>query len=193
MFYAICEGVPGSSGPAYTIYKFHTLESMKPCDAVNEYSVIHNGDSHRQLIDFCSLEELYEIATCLCGDVTFVSHQQAADYVHSTVVKKAKLWKPQEETSMSEVAQVVNKTPAPVVTEKKKQTRPRFNNESKIKVLIDAPTAREGTNRYRNMKVIMESATVGEAMAKLRALTPAPGCGVDIKLALKAGVIELEE
>ena len=67
MFYAICEGVPGSSGAAYIVYKFHTLESMKPCEAVNEYSIIYNGDSHRQLIDFCSLAELYEIATCLCG------------------------------------------------------------------------------------------------------------------------------
>jgi len=194
MFYAICEGVPGSSGAAYAVYKFHTLESMKPCDAVNEYSIIYNGDSHRQLIDFCSLEELYEIATCLCGEVTFVSHQQAADYVHSVVVKKAKLWKPEEEPSMStlQVDQFNNKTQKHEEAETKKQVRTRFRNDARIVVLKDAPTVREGTNRYRNMKVIMESATVGEAMAKLRALSPAPGSGVDIRIACDAGVIKLD-
>ena len=195
MFYAICEGVPGSSGAAYIVYKFHTLESMKPCEAVNEYSIIYNGDSHRQLIDFCSLAELYEIATCLCGEVTFVSHQQAADYVHSVVAKKAKLWKPEEEPSMSvlEVDQFNNKTQKHETEVKQdKKPRTRFRNDARIIVLKDAPTVREGTNRYRNMKVIMESATVGEAMAKLRALSPAPGSGVDIRIACDAGVIKLD-
>ena len=63
-------------------------------------------------------------------------------------------------------------------------------------VLLDAPipgmslTHELGDRPWQSPP---KAATVGEAMAKLRALTPAPGCGVDIKLALKAGVIELEE
>lgn len=190
MFYAICEGVPGTAGPAYTIYKFQTLESMKPCDAVNEYSIIYNGDSHRQLVDFCSLEELYEIATCLCGDVTFVSHQQAADYVHSVVVKKAKIWKPQEETSMSEVVQVVKETPAPVAVEKKKQTRTRLNKEAKITVLHDDPAFRTGSLRDRYMEIIKGSSTVGEALEKLKDVS---NPGAWISFAIKSKIISVEQ
>jgi len=195
MFYAVCEGIPGSSGPAYVIYKFNSLESIKECEAVNEYSIVYNGESPRQLVEFCSVEELHEIAVAIGGDLTYISHQQAADYVHQAVVKKAKNWKPQEEPNMSavHVDQFNNKAQKHEETGKKKQVRPRFNNEAKIKLLMDTPPVREGTNRYRNMKVVMESATVGEAMTKLRALSPAPGCGVDIKIAVKAGAIELEE
>jgi len=195
MFYAVCEGIPGSSGPAYVIYKFNSLESIKECEAVNEYSIVYNGESPRQLVEFCSVEELHEVAVAIGGDLTYISHQQAADYVHQAVVKKARNWKPQEEPNMStvHVDQFNNKAQKHEETEKKKQVRPRFNNEAKIKLLMDTPPVREGTNRHRNMKVIMESATVGEAMTKLRALSPAPGCGVDIKIAVKAGAIELEE
>jgi len=195
MFYAVCEGIPGSSGPAYVIYKFNSLENIKECEAVNEYSIVYNGESPRQLVEFCSVEELHEIAVAIGGDLTYISHQQAADYVHQAVVKKARNWKPQEEPNMStvHVDQFNNKAQKHEETEKKKQVRPRFNNEAKIKLLTDTPPVREGTNRHRNMKVIMESATVGEAMTKLRALSPAPGCGVDIKIAVKAGAIELEE
>ena len=194
MFYAICEGVPGSSGPAYVIYKFNFLENIKKCDAVNEYSIVYNGVSPQQLVEFCSVEELHEIAVAIGGDLTYVSHQQAADYVHQAVVKKAKYWKPQEESDMStiHVDQFNNKAQKHEATEKKKQVRTRFRNDARIIVLKDTPTVREGTNRFRNMKVIMESATVGEAIAKLRALTPAPGSGVDIRIACEAGVIKLD-
>ena len=176
MFYAICEGFPGSSGPAYIVYKFPTLESMKPCEAVNEYSIIYNGDSHRQLIDFCSLEELIEIATCLCiaftgtEEVKFVSLQQAADYVHSVVVKKAKLWKPEKESDMStvHVDQFNNKAQKHEAEVKEtKKPRTRFRNDARIILLKDTPTVREGTNRFRNMKVIMESATVGVSFNRM--------------------------
>ena len=73
-----------------------------------------------------------------------------------------------------------------------KQKRPRFNRNLKIIKLMDVPPIKSGTNRYRNMLAIMESATVGEAMAKLRALSPAPGSGVDIRIACDAGVIKLD-
>jgi len=193
MFYAICEGAPGSSGSAYVIYKFHTLESMKPCEAVNEYSIIYNGDSHRQLIDFCSLEELFEIATCLCGEVTFVSHQQAADYVHSVVVKKAKLWKPEEEPNMStvHVDQFNNKTQkheAEVKQDKKPRTR--LNKEAKIKVLHDDPAFRTGSLRDRYIELIKSSSTVGEALEKLKDVSN-PGSWVNF--AIKSNIIAVEQ
>ena len=195
MFYATCEATPGSSGSAYIVYKFTTLESLKECEAVNEYSIIYNGESPRQLVEFCSIAELHEVAFILGGDTTFVSHQQAADHVHEAVVKKAKIWKPEEEPSMStiHVDQFNNKAQKHEAEVKEtKKPRTRFRNDARIIVLKDTPTVREGTNRYRNMKVIMESETVGEAMAKLRALNPAPGCGVDIRIAIEAGVIKLD-
>ena len=195
MFYAICEGFPGSSGPAYIVYKFPTLESMKPCEAVNEYSIIYNGDSHRQLIDFCSLEELIEIATCLCiaftgtEEVKFVSLQQAADYVHSVVVKKAKLWKPEKESDMStvHVDQFNNKA-----QKAEKEVRPRFEKTTKIVSLMVDPPIRSGTNRYRNMQVVLASQTVGEAISALRKLDPAPGGRMDLRIAVKAGAIKID-
>ena len=58
---------------------------------------------------------------------------------------------------------------------------------------MDTPPIRSGTNRYRNMEVVMGCTTVAEAMEKLRALDPSPGGGVDIKIAVKAGAIKLEE
>jgi len=98
------------------------------------------------------------------------------------VNKLQKLWdkfgRPDMENTMSEV-------------EAKKRTR--LNNNARIVRLVDAPNLREGTNRYRNMQVILGCATVGEAMEKLRALQPSPGGGVDIQLAVKAGAIRLEE
>jgi hypothetical protein len=73
-----------------------------------------------------------------------------------------------------------------------KQTRPRFNRNDKIIKLMEIPPIKTGTNRYRNMAAIMASNTVGEAMDKLRAMNPAPGGGVDIKIALKYKAISLE-
>jgi hypothetical protein len=73
-----------------------------------------------------------------------------------------------------------------------KQTRARFNRNDKITKLMETPPIKTGTNRYRNMATIMASNTVGEAMDKLRAMNPAPGGGVDIKIALKYRAIALE-
>ena len=73
-----------------------------------------------------------------------------------------------------------------------KQKRPRFNRNDKIIKLMDTPPIKTGTNRYRNMAAILASKTVGEAMEKLRAMNPAPGGGVDIKIAIKYRAIALE-
>ena len=97
---------------------------------------------------------------------------------------------------MSEATAVQVEAPTPVQgnpAPSSKQSRPRFNKDAKIVSLMDEPPLRAGTNRYRNMEVIMGSATVAEAMEKLRNLNPAPGGGVDIKIAIKAGAIKLEE
>jgi hypothetical protein len=200
MFYAICEGDPGSStSPPFRFYKFKTLEEMKPCGVINEYSIVYNGDAPRQLAEFCSKEELESILRSFGKPAKFVSIEQAADNLHQLTTAKAITWKPEKENDMTNVATVAEpvtpvsamEAPAPVATQK--QSRPRFNKDAKIVCLADEPPIRAGTNRYRNMLVVMQSATVSEAMEKLRALTPAPGGGVDIKIAIKAGAVKLED
>jgi len=200
MFYAICEGDPGSStSPPFRFYKFKTLEEMKPCSVINEYSIVYNGDAPRQLAEFCSKDELESILTSLGKPAKFISIEQAADNLHQVAMAKAITWKPEKEVDMNNVATVaepvtpapVAEAPTPVATQK--QSRPRFDKDAKIVCLVDEPPIRAGTNRHRNMQVVMQSATVAEAMEKLRALNPAPGGGVDIKIAIKAGAIKLEE
>jgi len=196
MYYAICEGIPGSNGPPFLIYKFDKLEDMRHCEHVDEYAIVYNGDEPRQLLDFCSPEELKSICAAFGETIKFISPEQAASAVHTMTVKKAVKWKPEKENKMSNTATAtVPVAPAPQATTApaNKQERPRFNKDAKIVSLMDTPPIREGTNRYRNMLVIMQSSSVAEAMEKLRALSPAPGGGVDIKIAIKAGAIELEE
>lgn len=54
-----------------------------------------------------------------------------------------------------------------------------------------APLCSEGTYRYRNQAVILDSETVGEALERLRKLVPSPGSKKDIELAVKDDAIEL--
>ena len=47
MFYAICDGVPGSSGPPFLFYKAETLGDLHSCPYINETSLIFDGnESH---------------------------------------------------------------------------------------------------------------------------------------------------
>lgn len=204
MFYAICEGDPGSStSPPFRFYKFKTLEEMRHCSAINEYSIVYNGESPRQLAEFCTIEELDSILR------SFGERAQSSGSdlhilrnLHEFVVAKAITWKPEKETVMSDITGIIESIApaapvapvapaAPIKTES--SSRPRFSKNAKIVCLVDEPPIRAGTNRYRNMLVVMQSATVGEAIETLRSLSPAPGGGVDVKIAIKAGAIELEE
>ena len=59
-----------------------------------------------------------------------------------------------------------------------------------IKPLLAEPPIREGTNRYRNMFVVLRSRTVGEALDRLKKLESKGGMK-DIRLAVKNKPIEL--
>jgi uncharacterized pyridoxal phosphate-containing UPF0001 family protein len=78
--------------------------------------------------------------------------------------------------------------PAP---SKPKQRRMHIKHNVIIKSLMDEPPIRKGTNRHRNMQVVMKAHTVGQALTALKSLTVSPGGSTDIKLAVKAGAIEL--
>ena len=67
-----------------------------------------------------------------------------------------------------------------------------WSNECKIIKLMDEPPIKQGTNRYRNMQVVLASQTVGEAITALRKLDPAPGGKTDIRIAVKAGAIKVD-
>lgn len=198
MYYAICEGVPASNGAPWRFFKFKTLAAMKSCKDINEYSIVYNGEAPRQLEEYVNQEDLTAIWRSFgLEPKKFASHTHAANSVHELTRNRATFWKPEKETTMSNVAEIIE-VDAPVeavakTAKTQKQTRPRFNKDAKIVCLMDEPPIRAGTNRYRNMALIMSCATVSEAMEKLRALEQAPGGGVDIKIAIKAGAIELEE
>jgi hypothetical protein len=196
MYYVICTRAEEQDGPLYQFYKFESLEDMRYCELVDEYSVVYNGEAADQLAECCTKDELDMIWRMCDFDHDSLAHlnkSYIAQEVHLTVVGKAILWKPDKETTMSSVAPLVHEDAPVTEAPKAKQSRPRFNKNAKIVPLIDAPNLREGTNRYRNMQVILASATVAEAMDQLRALQPAPGGGVDIKIAIKAGAIKLED
>jgi len=82
-------------------------------------------------------------------------------------------------------------TAALAVKEKPKQRRTHIKHDVIISKQMESPPIRSGTNRYRNMEVVMQCHTVGEALAQLKALEHSPGGGTDIKLAEKAGAITL--
>ena len=43
MFYAICDGVPGSDGPPFLFYKFKTLKAANHVRLLNECSYVFDG------------------------------------------------------------------------------------------------------------------------------------------------------
>ena len=207
MFYAIC------NGPPWFFLKFETLEAMKTCDAIDEYSIVYS--TPEQLFNSCTKPELEALVlnVLLASDckeqkalaesirkqiatpafLELFTKERATKTLHEIVVKQASFWKPQKGTKPMPTYTDVSDLPEPILVTKPRQVRTRFNNDDKIILLTDKPNIREGTNRYRNMSVVMDCETVGEAMEKLRALDPSPGSGMDIRIALKAGVIELEE
>jgi len=209
MFYAICDG------PPWFFLKFETLEAMKTCDAIDEYSIVYS--TPEQLFNSCTKPELEalvlnvlhghrgdceehkalaesirkQIATPTLREL--FTKERATKALHEIVTRQASFWKAKKGTKPMPTYTDVSDLPEPILVTKPRQVRTRFNNDDKIILLKDKPNLREGTNRYRNMSVVMDCETVGEAMEKLRALDPSPGSGMDIRIAIKAGIIELEE
>jgi hypothetical protein len=81
--------------------------------------------------------------------------------------------------------------PEPVKQSEPKHRRIHIKHDVIISKQMEAPPLRSGTNRYRNMEVVMQCHTVGEALKQLKALEKSPGGSTDIKLAEKAGAIAL--
>ena len=211
MHYAICTS--NNENSPYQVLSFTSLASMKDCKYVDEYSMVYSDKEPRQLIDNWQQEELEgtwlsillnskkahqrfvtDLTTYRNMKNKFQNKEIAAQKLHEVVLFCVKPWKKENqmndtvETPTIHVDQFNNKA-----QKAEKEVRPRFEKTAKIVSLMVDPPIRSGTNRYRNMQVVMGCTTVAEAMEKLRALDPSPGGGVDIKIAVKAGAIKLEE
>ena len=124
----------------------------------------------------------------------FQNKEIAAQKLHELVLFCVKPWKKEKQMNATAEVTAVSVDQFNNKNQKaEKEARPRFEKATKIVALMELPPIRSGTNRYRNMEIVMGCATVAEAMEKLRALETAPGGGVDIKIAVKAGAIKLEE
>ena len=95
MFYAICDGVPGSDGPPFLFYKFKTLKAAKMCKAVNKDSYVFDG---KETVDRLNHLFTKEEITSVCEP--FGKHSSAENFWVLTA-SKAKYWKPEKELNMN--------------------------------------------------------------------------------------------
>tara|TARA_R100000655_G_scaffold33022_1_gene65135 strand:- start:12088 stop:12759 length:672 start_codon:yes stop_codon:yes gene_type:complete len=213
MFYAICDGVPGSDGPPFLFYKFKTLKAVKTCKAVNEHSYVFDG---KETVDRLNHLFTKEEITSVCEPF---GKPSSAENFWVLTASKAKYWKPEEETKMNRFVKG-DTSSVEVVTEqpdvdphtritleldemekeggsfdaikKTPDVKKGWSNECQIIKLMDEPPIKQGTNRYRNMQVVLASQTVGEAISALRKLDPSPGGRMDLRIAVKAGAIKID-
>ena len=216
MFYAICDGVPGSSGPPFLFYKAETLGDFHNCPYISETSLVFDGNETVHRLNYLFTKD--EIRGVCEPYNKFPSAENFWVLTH----KKAKHWKPMDyygkeakmnrfvkgsTSSVGVVTEQPDVDPHTRITleldemENEKtikaikkiiDVKQGWSNECKIIKLMDEPPIKQGTNRYRNMQVVLASQTVGEAITALRKLDPAPGGKTDIRIAVKAGAIKVD-
>lgn len=212
MHFAIVNAPPGSTGKPYRFYKFKTLNAAHKCPEVDEFALVY--ESQEQLQQLCPMEDIRAVLISLGIEVPeSVTHAALANALHKLTEKNATSWSSEkaEETTLEEepeemasIKKAAKKSAAPKKAKAKKaapvkkerkvplqaKLTGRMQQTGKIKVLGKNP-AREGTNRYDNLAVILASKTVEEALRNLRNL-PKPGGMVDIRFALANGLIEVQ-
>ena len=67
-----------------------------------------------------------------------------------------------------------------------------FTNEDIITPLIDTPNVKSGSFRHRNMEIILQCKTVGDALKKLRAQDTGQGGMWDIRFAVEKKAITIQ-
>ena len=208
MYYAICNSE--DENKPWSIFHFSSMAKIKNCPLIDENSVVYTDSNPiYQLIENYQWDELQGLWCSIIlndrkahqhhledyleyqrGPNKFYSKEKTAQKLHDLVLYCMKPWN--KEKKMPEIVSVntfnnkaekAEKAVAPV----------KVTEDTKIVALLKEPPIRSGTNRYRNMEVVMSSSTVTQALEKLKALSPAPGSRVDINIAVKAGAIKLEE
>jgi hypothetical protein len=214
MHYAICNS--DNENSPYQVLSLTSLASMKDCTFIDEHSMVYNDKDSKQLTENWQKDELEGVwSSIILNDKKahlkfaddfnlynpynrvsrgFQNKEIAAQKLHELVLFCVKPWKKEKQMNATAEVTAVSVDQFNNKNQKaEKEARPRFEKATKIVALMELPPIRSGTNRYRNMEIVMGCATVAEAMEKLRALETAPGGGVDIKIAVKAGAIKLEE
>ena len=199
--YAVLENdINSNRNDPYSYFVFKSLRELKTCKELNEHSIVFA--EVQQLQDTYSEEELRSVVAATVGECALPNypsfHKNFAEFVH----ERARKYKPvSKEKQMT--AEIVDITPEPqgieaVTTEKPKRVA-KSKYDANAKILVQAGASgvyqnpyREGSNRWHNFEALVKSATVGEALAAMKALTPG-GNSVDIRLAIEKGAIKLGE
>ena len=195
---------------AYSFFKFPSLRDTKKCDEINQHSLVFS--TVEQLTEHYSEEELISIM-----DATYKKDvKEALEEESLTTIRKigthgtffnfvdlvARNYKPiSKEKPMTDktivhIDQFNNKTQKHEAS-KSPIKKSQYNPDAKILAIngesgVYVNPYRSGSNRWHNFEALINSGTVGEALAAMKKLVPG-GNSVDIKLALQRGVIELEE
>jgi hypothetical protein len=182
----------------YSYFVFPSMRELRDCKEIDEYSIVYS--TVEQLKEAHTEEELLSVMEASYNKLKSPLDNEATGYLRAQGVHGeffsyvdfiARKYKPvKKETKVS--AEVVNIEPtAPIKTEPKAQrtARSKYDPDAKIVVTGDNPY-REGSNRWHNFEALAKSATVADALAAMKALTPG-GNSVDIRLALEKGAIKL--
>ena len=182
----------------YSYFVFPSMRELRNCKEINEYSIVYSTVD--QLKEAYTEEELLSVMEASYNKLKSPLENETTGYLRAQGVHGeffsyvdfvARKYKPiKKETKVS--AEVVNIEPtAPIKTEPKAQrtARSKYDPDAKIVVTGDNPY-REGSNGWHNFEALAKSATVADALAAMKALTPG-GNSVDIRLALEKGAIKL--
>ena len=200
MIYVILNSPPGTQGKAYHFYKFNSEISARKCAKTDEFSLVFESVDGLEVVR--SADDIKGILTASGVDVPeTATKSQMANALFLLVSENATSWSGKnDETTQSEepdmaTAKKAKKPKAEKVVKakaaKKVQAKVagRMAKTGKIKKLGTNP-AREGTKRYENIEIILQSKTVESALETLRNMTP-PGGMLDIRFALESGLIEV--
>lgn len=179
MIYAI---VPSESehGLPYKFYKFKSHAAAHKASVVDEHSVVY--EEPKQLLDMPVPELTGIFRSVHPSDKTTVGKEQIVAALHRMVEEKAVTFTEQKQELP------VIKAPAPIKISPASKRIPLL---AKIKA-VKPVSCRPNTDRYYKQLVVLGSATVAEALTKLKACKPIAGGMVDIRIALDNGTIELE-
>jgi len=182
----------------YSYFVFPSMRELRNCKEIDEYSIVYS--TVEQLKEAHTEEELLSVMEASYNKLKSPLDNETTGYLRAQGVHGeffsyvdfiARKYKPvKKETKVS--AEVINIEPtAPIKTEPKAQrtARSKYDPDAKIVVTGDNPY-REGSNRWHNFEALAKSATVADALAAMKALTPG-GNSVDIRLALEKGAIQL--
>jgi hypothetical protein len=197
--YAVLENnIESDRNEPYSYFVFPSMRELRNCTEIDEYSIVYSTVD--QLKEAYTEEELLSVMEASYNKLKSPLNNETTGYLRAQGVHGeffsyvdfiARKYKPvKKETKVS--AEVVNiEATAPIKTEPKAQRTARFKYDPDAKIVVTGDNPyREGSNRWHNFEALAKSATVADALAAMKALTPG-GNSVDIRLALEKGAIKL--